>query len=272
MFFEFCFLSFVASAIYGIQLVSNLFNRIMKLRIIIVTLAVLINACGTRTDPQKIIDMVIQNHGGDRYENVRVSFDFRGRHYILLHKNGFFQYERHFSNSTGEIKDVLNNQGFKRYLDQHDITDTVKKAASYARSVNSVAYFALLPYRLNDPAVNKSYLGTGEIKKELYHKILITFDQEKGGDDYSDQFVYWIHAKDLTMEYFAYLYYTDGGGKRFRAPINVRTVGGIRFADYENYRQTDDSIKVHDYDKEYNQGRLELLSKIELENLDVQAL
>ena len=242
----------------------------MKLRIIIITLGVLVGACGPGNDPQKIIDKVIQNHGGDGYENVRVSFDFRGRHYVMLHKNGAFQYERHFSNSSGQIKDVLNNQGFKRFLNHHDITDTVRKAAAYARSVNSVAYFALLPYRLNDPAVNKTYLGTGEIKEELYHKILITFDQVKGGDDYSDQFVYWIHAKDMTMDYLAYLYYTDGGGKRFRAPINVRTVGGIRFADYENYQQVDDKIKLEDYDKEYNQGSLKILTKIELENLDVR--
>ncbi|TDI66623.1 MAG: hypothetical protein E2O88_08875 [Bacteroidetes bacterium] len=133
-----------------------------------------------------------------------------------------------------------------------------------------MAYFALLPYRLNDPAVNKTYLGTGEIKDELYHKILITFNQEQGGDDYSDQFVYWIHAKDMTMEYLAYSYHTDGGGKRFRAPINVRTVGGIRFADYDNYQQVDDSVKLEDYHKEYNQGSLKLLSKIALENLHVQ--
>ncbi len=242
----------------------------LRIITITLTLGVLMGACRPANDPQKIIDQVIQNHGGDRYENVRISFDFRGRHYVMLHQNGFFQYERHFSDSAGQIKDVLSNHGFKRYLNDHDITDTVKKAAAYARSVNSVAYFALLPYRLNDPAVNKTYLGTGEIKDELYHKILITFNQEQGGDDYSDQFVYWIHAKDMTMEYLAYSYHTDGGGKRFRAPFNVRTVGGIRFADYDNYQQVDDSVKLEDYHKEYNQGSLKLLSKIALENLHVQ--
>ncbi len=227
-------------------------------------------ACSSGNDPQKIIDKAIQNHGGDGYENILVNFDFRGRHYVLLHQNGSFQYERHFSDSAGQIKDVLTNHGFKRFLNDHDITDTVKKAAAYARSVNSVAYFALLPYRLNDPAVNKSYLGTGVIKNEVYHKILITFDQEEGGDDYSDEFVYWVHSKNFTMDYLAYLYYTDGGGKRFRAPFNVRTVGGIRFADYKNYQEVDGSIKLEDYDEEYNQGSLKMLSKIELENLDVQ--
>jgi len=228
------------------------------------------SSCGSETDAQSLIDKVIENHGGVLYENFKATFDFRGRHYVMQHQGGSFQYERHFSDSSGQIKDILNNDGFHRLLNDQDITDTVKKAAAYARSVNSVVYFALLPYRLNDPAVEKSYLGTGEIKGELYHKIKVTFEQEGGGDDYSDEFVYWIHAQNLTMEYFAYLYFTDGGGKRFRAPFNSRTVGGIKFSDYENYKELDDQVELKDYDLEFNQGKLELLSKIELENLEVQ--
>jgi hypothetical protein len=235
----------------------------------LITLLLIINNCNNRVDPQNIIDKAIENHGGQRYENFRASFDFRERHYVMEHQNGSFQYERHFTQDSAEIIDVLNNDGFKRYLDGRDITDTVRKADAYARSVNSVAYFALLPYRLNDPAVNKSYLGTGEIAGEPYHKILVTFDQQGGGEDYTDEFVYWIHSQNFTMDYLAYTYYTDGGGKRFRAPENVRTVGGIRFADYKNYKELDDNVSIQDYDRQYNRGRLELLSSIELENLEV---
>lgn len=226
--------------------------------------------CNPGPDAQKIIDKAIENHGGERYKNFHASFDFRGRHYVIHHDDGLFQYERHFTDSTGEIKDVLNNEGFKRYLNGTDITDTVKKAAAYTRSVNSVAYFALLPYRLNDPSVNKSYLGTGEIKGEPYHKILVTFDKKGGGEDFSDEFVYWIHQDRFTMDYLAYLYYTDGGGKRFRAPMNVRTVDGIRFADYRNYLGVED-IGIEKYDQLYDLGELELLSRIELKNLEVRS-
>lgn len=234
-------------------------------------LVLVLTSCKSGTNAQEIIDRVIENHGGAKYENFQASFDFRGRHYVFTHEHGFFQYERHFSDESGDIKDVLNNDGFKRFLNQIDITDTVKKAAAYARSVNSVAYFALLPYRLNDPAVNKSYLGTGVIKNQPYHKILVTFDQQGGGEDFTDEFVYWIHRDHYTMDYFAYLYYTDGGGKRFRAPLNVRTVGGIRFADWENYKEVDDKVSIQDYDQQYEQGKLELLSTIVLENLKVPA-
>lgn len=232
-------------------------------------LLLILGACSPGNDPDKIIDKVIENHGGDRYENFRASFDFRARHYVMEHRFGRFTYERHFSDSTGQVKDVLNNDGFKRFLNEKDITDTVKKAAAYARSVNSVAYFALLPYRLNDPAVRKTYIGKGEIKGEPYHKILVTFEKQGGGEDFTDEFVYWIHTRHYTMDYFAYVYFTDGGGKRFRVPLNVRTIGGIRFSDYENYREVDQEISIKDYDQQYQLGKLELLSKIILENLEV---
>jgi hypothetical protein len=229
-------------------------------------------ACNTQPTAQSIVDKAIEQHGGLLYEAVEVTFDFRDRHYVLIHNQGDFQYERHFKDSTGAIKDVLSNEGFTRYLNSVDITDTVKKAAAYSRSVNSVAYFALLPYRLNDPAVQKELLGTVEIKGEPYHKIKVTFNQEGGGEDFEDQFIYWIHQDNHTMDYLAYLYYTDGGGKRFRAPYNQRVVNGLRFADYENYKQVSTDVDLIKYDSLYEQNQLELLSRIELKNLKVEPL
>ncbi len=228
--------------------------------------------CNTQPTAQSIIDQAIMQHGGPLYDAVEVAFDFRDRHYVLIHHQGEFQYERHFKDSTGAIKDVLNNQGFKRYLNNIDITDTVKKAAAYTRSVNSVAYFALLPYRLNDPAVQKELIGSTEIKGEPYHKVKVTFKQEGGGEDFEDQFIYWIHQQNNTMDYLAYLYYTDGGGKRFRAPYNQRVINGLRFADYENYKQVNTEVDLVKYDSLYQQDQLELLSRIELKNIKVEPL
>jgi hypothetical protein len=112
-------------------------------------------------------------------------------------------------------------------------------------------------------------LGEDEISGQSYYKIGVTFDAEGGGEDHSDEFVYWINTRDFTMDYLAYLYYTDGGGKRFRAPLKVHEAGGIRFADYENYQGTGDNTAIEEYGKLYHRGKLELLSKIELENLEV---
>jgi len=247
-------------------------HGLSKIFVGVLLTAGLFKACTPEPTAQTIVDQAIEEHGGRLYDAVRVAFDFRDRHYVLIQEGGKFQYERHFKDSTGAIKDVLTNEGFTRFLNSVDITDTVKKVAAYTRSVNSVAYFALLPYRLNDPAVRKELLGTVQIKDQSYYKIRVTFQQEGGGEDFEDQFIYWIHQEQHTMDYLAYLYYTDGGGIRFRAPYNQRVINGLRFADYENYKEVKSETPLEDYDGLYEHNELELLSRIELKNIQVEPL
>ena len=52
-----------------------------------------------------------------------------------------------------KINDILNNSGFKRLIDGDEVELSAKDSAAYANSVNSVHYFALLPYNLKDDAV-----------------------------------------------------------------------------------------------------------------------
>ena len=73
------------------------------------------------------------------------------------------------------------------------------------------------------------------------------------------------------MDYLAYSYHTDGGGMRFRASYNVRTVGGIRFADYVNY-EADPSLQIETLDELFTEGKLKELSRIELVNIKVDIL
>jgi hypothetical protein len=140
----------------------------------------------------------------------------------------------------------------------------------YTASVNSVLYFALLPYGLNDAAVNKSYLGESTIKAAAYHKIKVTFKQEGGGEDFQDIFIYWVNQQTSTVDYLAYSYAEDDGvGSRFREAYNVRNVNGVRFADYVNYKYEGSEFELADYDMAFEQEELKKLSVIELENVKV---
>ncbi|MCB0579693.1 MAG: hypothetical protein KDD10_10345, partial [Phaeodactylibacter sp.] len=68
----------------------------------------------TATDPQaqQIVDAAIEKHGGSKYEDCRVKFDFRGRHYIATRQGAKFQYERIFTDTAGaEVRDVLTHDG-----------------------------------------------------------------------------------------------------------------------------------------------------------------
>lgn len=222
-------------------------------------------------EAQKIVNRAIEKHGGAVYDDLSLAFDFRDRHYEGMRKEGKFVYKRLLKQEDGtELLDILNNEKLIRQKNGEEVALSAKDSSAYANSVNSVFYFALLPYFLNDPAANKTYLGQAQLKGKPYHKIKVTFQQEDGGKDFEDEFVYWIHAEDYTMDYLAYNYLTDGGGARFREAYNVRTVKGVRFADYINYKPELDSRAVENFDTMLEAGQMKEVSRIDTENVEVK--
>ena len=233
-----------------------------------------ISACSSSDDSQAqaIVDKAIQTHGGERFEDLSLSFDFRDKHYTLERKGDLFIYTRGFTDSTGQVKDVLTNEHFYRLIDEDTASLAEDRKKAYGSSVNSVHYFALLPFRLNDPAVKKSYVGRTEVKETPYHLIKVTFDQESGGVDFEDQFLYWINANTYTMDYLAYSFHNkEGVDFRFREAKNPREISGIRFQDYVNYKPKSKDVSLDSLEDLYEQGQLEELSTIDLENIQVDA-
>ncbi|MEK6782101.1 MAG: DUF6503 family protein [Bacteroidota bacterium] len=222
-------------------------------------------------DPLKIIDKSIEAAGGDKYLNSTIEFDFRDRHYIAKRKGGSFSYERIFKNSIGTIRDIVSNKGHVREINgmMEVIPDSM--SVKYTASTNSVLYFALLPYGLNDPSVRKKYLGDTMIENQIFYKVEITFAQEGGGEDYQDVFQYWINREDFTIGYMAYSFSeNDEVSLRFRKAINARKVNDIRFYDYVNYKPKNNSVKMEELELLFTKGELEELSKIELQNIVVK--
>jgi len=218
---------------------------------------------------QKVIDASIKTHGGNKsYEKLHLEFDFRDKHYTSSRNKGDFQYTRAFRDKTGEqIKDIMTNETFSRAIDGKISELDQKKINSYRNSINSVNYFALLPYFLNDEAVRKKYLGMTSIKDIPYHKIEVTFSEDGGGEDHDDIYVYWIREKEFTLDYMAYSYQVNQGGVRFREAYNPREIGGIRIQDYVNYKYHNKDFPVDQLDAKFAAGELEELSRIELVNV-----
>jgi len=163
----------------------------------------------------------------------------------------------------------MDNNRLVRTIDGVEPEITEEKRAAYTRSVNSVVYFFRLPFGLNDPAVNKVYIGETDIKGKTYHEVKVTFAQEGGGEDFDDVFLYWFDKEDYSMDYLAYLYHTDEGGMRFREAINPRRVNGMLVQDYVNYKPENEDIDIMTIDELFNAGKLEELSKIINENVVV---
>jgi hypothetical protein len=241
--------------------------------IVVLAVGVLCFSCNQRTEAEKIVDAAIEAYGGKIYESSIIDFDFRNIHYTIYKTPTAFEYIREFTDSTGIIRDVLNNSGFIRTINGVKIdTLTDERIGAFSRSINSVAYFAYLPYGLNDAAAVKAYLGETEVKGKKYHLIKVTFVPEGGGEHYEDEFLYWVGVEDHSLDFIAYSYHTDGGGVRMREVSGVMDVGGIRFQNYLNLKPEDKNTPVEKMQELYLSGNLELLSEINLENIKVRPL
>lgn len=231
---------------------------------------------------QDIIDKAIIVSGGEQLMNKMIDFDFRDKHYkAIRHADGNFEYQRElkgtipekFGDTVVKIKDVLTNDNFQRYVKDAKLLVADSMAIKYSASVNSVHYFVQLPYGLNAAAVNKSSLGLETIKEKEYYKIKVTFNEEGGGEDFEDIFIYWINTITFKVDYLAYSYNEDHGiGLRFREAYNERIIEGIRFADYNNYKPIEDNVKLENLGSLFNDDALKLLSKIETENVVINQL
>lgn len=221
-------------------------------------------------DPNVIINRAIRIHGSEMLEGNTFRFDFRGRHYRAFFNRGQYVYARSFEDSTGQmITDILSNRGLYRKVNGTEVSLTAKDSTAYAESVNSVIYFALLPVFLNDAAVNKELLEIETINEQDYYKIKVTFDQNGGGNDFQDEYIYWFHTQYYSMDYLAYNYQVNGGGARFREAFNERSVAGLRIADYNNYKPKDKRMDVENFGQLFMKDSLELLSKIELDSVEL---
>lgn len=249
----------------------ELLNYIRSMKIVPILLFFLMSC--SSNNPQKIIDRAIEAAGGAKYLTARIEFDFRDRHYIANRNGGLFSYERLFTepnDSTQKVHDILNNDGFTRAINGQAVAVPDSMSVRYSASVNSVLYFALLPYGLNDAAVRKKLLGETVLQGKKYFLIEVTFEQTGGGEDYQDVFYYWINQNDYRIDFLAYSFMENNEiGYRFRKAINSRVVNGILFQDYINYKPS--GLETLDrLQRLYESGDLVELSKIELQNIIIR--
>ena len=115
----------------------------------------------------------------------------------------------------------------------------------------------------------KKYKGITSIKGKSYHQVEVRFQEENGGKDFEDVFLYWFNPDSFTVDYLAYSYITDGGGVRFREAINRRSVKGITFQDYINYKPQDKSTPLSEMANLFENDELVELSRIENVNIRI---
>ncbi len=241
------------------------------MRPLLLAVLLAVGACtGPQSGPQEIIDRAIERYGGDRFDNVHITFEFRGTPFEVTRQDGRFRYQRIVTDGTGEaVVEVMDNEGSWAESGGSRVSLSTEEIYDLETAVNSLIYFGFLPFRLDDEAVILTDLGTATIDGESYDKVEVTFEREGGGVDWDARFVHWIHQDDSTLDYLAYAYSRDGGGTRFRRAVNRRERGGIVIQDYENYAGDPATSDIALYDRSYEDGALELLSMVELEGVEV---
>lgn len=242
----------------------------MRALILLILVLVAFGSCQEKNPAQEIVDKAIAAHGGNLFEQSTIEFEFRERTYTIFKSPQAYRYTRAFTDSTGFVKDVLDNSGFSRTVNGIEVSLEQKQITAFSNSINSVAYFAFLPYGLNDAAVFKEYLGQVTLEGKPYELVKVTFAEEGGGEDFEDEFLYWFDAENFELAYLAYSFHTNEGGVRFRKAIRQHTVGGLILLDYENYKPQIKDTPLEDLADLFEAGALELLSEIELEHVKVR--
>lgn len=221
---------------------------------------------------QWLVDASINAHGFDAIQNKTFQFDFRDMAYTAIYSDdGSYLFTRTFSNKEGaRINDSLTNTGFSRHMNgiRQEIDDEWK--GKYSASINSVMYFSFLPYRLNDEAVIKTYLGLRKYKNGMYHLLQIQFKEEGGGEDFEDRYVYWINQESKLVDYLAYNYRVNEGGVRFREAFNRKNFAGFKLNQYKNYQCDNLEVSLETLLDSLHANKLDLLSLIENVNIRVE--
>ncbi len=238
------------------------------MRFFYLLLLVLIVSCKPATKKltaQQIIDKSFENTGVGKLKKSEIQFMFRNTLYFAKRNGGDF----FLGKKKDSIVDVLSNDGFKRLINEKGVILPEILSNKYANAINSVHYFSVLPYGLNDKAVQKQLMPSVDIKGEEYYKIKVTFKKDGGGEDYQDVFIYWISKKDFNLDYLAYSYNTNGGGIRFRANKKEQIINGVRFVDYDNYKPKIVSTSLESIDEAFTKNELIKVSEIVLKNIEV---
>jgi hypothetical protein len=218
---------------------------------------------------QEIIQKALHQSGFDK-SSFSVDFDFRDYHYTLIRKPSFYSFSRSTIQKDVDVKDVMtSSKPLQRFIDGKMILLSDSLQRVYSNSLNSVMYFFQLPKPLQDTAAINELVGAVVIHGETYWTLKVTFKEEGGGEDFQDEYRYWINQKNHEIDYLAYNYLTDGGGTRFRRAVNKRKIEGIFFQDYVNYKPFQKFEQLDSLPSLFEQEELEQVSLIENKNIRV---
>ena len=190
-----------------------------------------------------IVDRAIEHHGGAAYTSSDVSLR-------LCSAGGCFDIEVRTDGGL-YTHTVTREDGFRVRAsnDQVEMWEggaakpvPPEDEARRRRFVSARVYFAFLPYRLNDPGVEKLDFGIVDWEGRPLHKVRIRFGGSRaaGGDQggetgqTSDEYMYWLDPESGEVVYFAY----DFVGSPAASAFAARSIRAASAASCSSIRRT----------------------------------
>lgn len=218
-----------------------------------------------------VISAAVRAHGLESADPLEIAFTFRGTPYRLALHGRTSRYERTVTADGGGVRvDELVGGAFRSLVSGTTVSLTPEEQGARRRSLNSVAYFALLPRPLQDDAVISRWRGTTMLRGTEYDTVDVTFRAEGGGDDHDDQFRYWFDPTTHRIAYLAYSFSRGEGGVRLRAATRAHEQGGVVLLDWDNYGRDGQSLTIDEAVAAFESDTLPKVSSIVLEDVRVE--
>ena len=221
------------------------------------------------TDAGSLIAESVVAHGLERSQPLEIRFTFRDVPYHLSLRGSEVHYERTVPTDKGPRVDHLHGDQLTVTLNGAPVELSKRRADRLRRSLNSVAYFALLPRPLQDGAVIATGLGQTRLEGQSWDTLEVRFQEVGGGDDHDDVFRYWLHPTTHRIGYLAYVFHTGEGGVRLRKVLQHHEINGVVLADYANLGRDGQGHTIDDAVRDFEAGTLPTVSTIELTELTV---
>jgi len=223
----------------------------------------------------EIVDRSIERHGGELFRHVEISL-------TLSSLSGSFDIvsavsDGRFDYTVERLRDGVRqrwhqtNDGVWRSDDGVEIELDDEGRRRAMDFVSARLYFCFLPWRLNDPSTFKEDLGVETWEGRTLHKVKVTFTSGSSTDA-DDEYLYWFDPDSAQLVQFAYSFKANDGGLRFRRLVDYRRIGGILFADQENYAVDGGGLSVDQITPQFVNDSMRMLSKIELRDIHVRPL
>lgn len=231
---------------------------------------------------QQIVDRAIEHHGGDLYESTvtELTITSRSGSFRVVSKveGELFDHVIHTTGRDGEEREMrATNDRVELWVDGEPVPVAEEDRQRIRDTVMARVYFPFLPYRLNDPSVEKRDLGTEVWDGRELRKVKVTFEAGTSTDA-EDEYLYWFDPETGRLEQFAYSFHTGQGGLRLRQGFNYRRVGGILFMDSKNLGVNGlegpggEELTVESVTPAFAQEEMELISTVELSDIAVRPL